>query len=332
MYDCASDLTSFHNTHVRLSRPAQQKLAEYRETNKDRVEKGLEKLEKPMPLRYVNQGSYAMDTINQASNNDYDIDVGVVFTEDDLVGPQGGKLSPLEARKRIHEAVSDDKFKKAPVVKKNCVRIYYNEGHHVDMPVYREITDVLGNTKLELASSEWIKTDPEAVTEWFKKNVKTWSPDETNGRQMRRVVRLIKAWANSRTSWNMPTGFIISKLVVDHPFYLAKDRDDKALYDTLKAIRNTLIINKKVMHPILTDIPISEGKEAAMEEMYTRLNDALDNMQPLFAPDCTRQAALKIWGQFFDHTFFTDLLKNSDKLAESEPGGYVIKKGGERLA
>ncbi|MCF8143142.1 MAG: nucleotidyltransferase [Deltaproteobacteria bacterium] len=334
MYDCSSEIMDFYRKHVRLSAAQVSKLADYREANKGRVETGLKKNENPLPLRHINQGSYAMRTINQHPRNDYDIDVGVVFGKADLQGPQGGDKTAFEARKMVCDAVQDSHFKTPSEVRQNCVRVYYNEGHHVDMPVYRQFEDDWDETKIELAGNDWIESDPEAVTNWFNNAVIDQSPDETNGRQMRRIVRLLKFWAKSRDSWNMPTGFIISKLV-DECYISTKDRDDRALYETIEKIKERLFWSKDVQHPVLENTLISEGKEASVNEMETRLEQALNNLSVLHDAQCTRQTALKAWKGFFNHSFFSDLLENSAAMAitiaDKEPREPVRKRGGSRF-
>ncbi len=324
MFDCSSEISGFYKNYVRLSKAQVDKLAAYREANKTRVENGLKKADNPLPLRHINQGSYAMRTINQHPANDYDIDVGVVFNKDDLKGPQGADKTALDARKMVCDAAQDKKFKKPPEIRNNCVRVYYNEGHHVDMPIYREYEDDNGNTVIELASADWKASDPEAVTKWFNQSVIDQSPDETNGRQMRRIVRLLKFWCKSRDSWNMPTGFIISKLV-NECYVAAKDRDDQSLYDTMVRIRNRMMISLDVYHPILVGEKISEGKEAAMQSLKDHLDTAIDNLAVLFEKECTRQTALKAWQKFFNHSYFSEALKSESATAAVAPV-YIAKQ------
>jgi hypothetical protein len=176
---------------------------------------------------------------------------------------------------------------------------------------------------IELAAADWKASDPEAVTRWFNQAVINKSPDETNGRQMRRIVRLIKFWCKSRPSWNMPTGFIVSKLV-DECYQSVKERDDEALYRTLTAIRYRLLGSTVVYHPVIPGEQISEGKAAAMNEMRDRLVDALENLAVLNDSQCTKQTALKTWKKFFNHDYFSKLLK-SNNAAFSTP--IVIAKG-----
>jgi len=91
IYDCAYEMTKFHNEKVRLSEEEKDKLRGYRDTNLDRLKNGLEKNDEPAYKKDISQGSYAMHTINQHPNNDYDIDVGIIFDREDLKGSQGGE-------------------------------------------------------------------------------------------------------------------------------------------------------------------------------------------------------------------------------------------------
>jgi hypothetical protein len=337
MINCSSEIIDFYKKHVRLSKDQVEKLAEYREANKSRVENGLKNAENPLPDRHINQGSYAMRTINQHPENDYDIDIGVVFKKDDLKGIQGVDKSALDARQMVCDAIQDQRFKRPPEIRHNCVRVYYNEGHHVDMPIYRESMDDNGKNIIELASVDWKKSDPEAVTKWFNQTVIDKSPDETNGRQMRRVIRFIKYWCKSRKSWNMPTGFIISKLV-EECYHSYKDRDDESLYSTLDSIRTRLMSSLDVHHPILIGERISDGKEAAMKEMRDRLGPALDELSVLNDPKCTRQTALKALNKFFNHDYFEDTLKSECArgtpiiIANHKPEKPVERHGEARFA
>src|SRR5690606_14621937 len=110
-----------------------------RNANRTRLKNGLAKAEKPAPFGQHTQGSYAMHTMVQDADADYDIDDGVYFEKDRLVSPQGGELSALAVRQMICDALQDDRFNKAPTVLKNCVRVFYNEGFHVDVPAYRRL-------------------------------------------------------------------------------------------------------------------------------------------------------------------------------------------------
>ncbi len=312
IYDCSTEMTKYHNEKVRLSEKDKDKLRGYRDTNLERLESGLAKNGDPAYKDSINQGSYAMHTLNQHPDNDYDIDVGIIFDRNDLKSNQGADMTALAARQMICDAMQDDRFNTPPEVLKNCVRVYYEEGHHVDMPIYRQYEDENVDTIQELASSKWEESDPKAITEWFNDAVVDKSLDTANGRQMRRVVRLIKKWTRSRNSWNMPSGFIISVLVDEK--YMPKDgRDDEALYETLNAIRNRLSLNKRVYNPVNGDL-ISDGKESQLGAMYNELDKALrETLYVLEDINCTYEEAMKVWSKFFNDDFFKDQISSSNE-------------------
>lgn len=322
IYDCSKEIMDFLNQKVRLPAAEQTKLKEYRDKNLTRLKNGLKKNDDPMYTKSINQGSYAMNTINQHPDNDYDIDVGIVFNKDDLNGRNGGDKSALNARKMVCDAMQDDRFKRQPEVLKNCVRVYYNEGHHVDMPVYRTYEED-GETVQELASSDWKESNPEEITTWYNDAVIEKSPDTNNGRQMRRVTRLKKKWANSRTSWNMPSGFLLSVLV-DEKYVDKIDRDDESLYETLKATRDRLFWDKRIYHPTTRDL-ISEGKEAQIQKLYDELDYALNNtLNVLEKADCTREQALKAWSKFFRDDFFKERIEKAERAAAAYASTEII--------
>ncbi len=325
IYDCSTEMTKYHNGKVRLSDNDQSKLRSYRDTNLTRLKNGLEKNDDPAYKKSINQGSYAMNTLNQHPDNDYDIDVGIIFDREDLKGSQGGDKTAHATRQMVCDAMQDDRFNNPPKVLKNCVRVFYEEGYHVDMPVYRQYEDENGNIIQELASSDWEESDPEDITKWYNDAVIDKSPDTANGRQMRRITRLVKKWAVSRSSWNMPSGFIISVLV-DEKYIDIAGRDDEALYETLKAIRDRLYWNKDVYNPINGDL-ISEGKESQLDNMYNELDKALNKILYILEDEnCTYEQAMKAWSEFFNDDFFRDKIKDKSENSKAYESVAVTTK------
>lgn len=315
MYDCADDVLAHHDEKVTLPQSDRTTMKERRNANRERLKKGLKDKGKPAPREFKSQGSYAMKTMVQHPDKHYDIDDGVYFDKEALVGERGAEMTALQARQMVRDALDDGSFKTPPEVRKNCVRIYYEAGYHVDMPVYRRVTtkDVFGNETYhhELASSDWKRSDARDVTEWFEKENNAQSPDTENGRQLRRVTRQIKKFAKSRDSWGgqILSGFGITKLVTEC-FRGNKSREDKALHDTMKAIRDRLNISLVVAHPVTPNETITKGADDATARfLRDRLTEAIDNLAPLFESDCTRKKALKCWDKVFNTTFFSDRLE-----------------------
>ncbi len=332
MYDCSDDVLAYHDDEVTLPDDERGAMRDRRNANRDRLKSGLEKAGKPQPLFFKSQGSYAMRTMVQYPDKAYDIDDGVYFKKEDLKGPQGGEMSALEARQMVRNAVNDGSFKTPPEVRSKCVRVYYDAGYHVDLPVYRRVIekDAFGveTEHYELAASEWKRSDARDVTKWFDEENQKQSPDVVNGRQLRRVTREIKKFAVSRPSWKGPilSGFGITKLVTE---CYRKDalREDVALHDTMKAIRDRLNVNLVVQHPCAPGETITSG-EADPKAVFLRdkLSDALTWLEPLFDPDCDRETALKCWDKVFATKFFSNRLK-TEKEAAAGGGSSLLTSG-----
>src|SRR3546814_657975 len=198
MFDCTKDVRAFHNQEVTLPAEEQKAMRDRRDANRTRLRNGLEKAKKPAPIEFVKQGSYAMKTMIVHPDNDYDIDDGVYFGKADLVGERGAEMTSLQTREMVRNAVDDGKFKKAPEARKNCVRVYYEAGYHVDLPVYRRITKDDGTYEYELAaSSGWKRSDARDVTDWYERKRK----ESLDGQQMRGLTRERKKFARNSGSW-----------------------------------------------------------------------------------------------------------------------------------
>lgn len=325
MFDCSTEILNFHNKAVTLSEEIRGNLRGHRQANQDRLKKGLDQADKPKPIEFVKQGSYAMRTMVQHKNSDYDIDDGAVFDAEKL-----GQKSALDARKMVCDAIQDNRFKTPPEVKNNCVRVYYEEGHHVDIPVYRTTDTDFG---YELASTDWRESNPTGVNKWFADRLSTRSDA---GHQMRRQVRLLKKFARSRDSWNLPSGFALTVLIDES--YIEKDeREDRAFYKLLVEIKNRLLLNKHIQHPVI-DESLSEGKENRVEELEDKVIWAIEKLSEVHDQNCTRLKALKVWKTVFNTDFFdADIEEESEKASIKEfqvmsgnPSDPVDKKGGGR--
>jgi len=333
MYDCADDVLAHHDEKVTLPQAERTAMRDRRNANRDRLKKGLNGKGKPAPREFKSQGSYAMKTMIQHPAKDYDIDDGAYFDKEVLVGERGAEMSALQARQMVRDALDDGSFKTPPEVHTNCVRVYYEAGYHVDVPVYRRVTtkDAFGNETYhrEFASSDWKRSDARDVTNWFEEENAAQSPDTDNGRQLRRITRQIKKYARSRDSWagQILSGFGITKLVTEC-FRGNADREDEALHDTMKAIRDRLNLCLVVKHPVTPGETITKGTDDARARfLREKLTEAINNLAPTFDPDCTREKAFKCWDKLFNTTFFSDRLKKTAKAEASVRAPSVLSSG-----
>ena len=302
-----SELNEFYNEHVRLKDEIN-KLRELRDINLTRISEGLVLLGKPNFKKNLLQGSIAMHTANRAQGNDYDIDIAVIFKKDEL------PASALDARKRVAEALNKKAsgFTKEPEARTNAVTVWYADGYHVDIAVYRRSKDFWGNEILEHAGADWATRDPKTITDWFIKAVKDQSPSESiwlkpevEQRQMRRIVRWIKSFTKAREGWNLPGGLVISTLVAE--CYKPDDvRDDVALYSTIEAIKNRLDVYCNVYNPTDYSKELTEKQKflTQVKNLKKRLGSVITKLAPLFKDDCTDAKAKKAWNYFFQNNFW----------------------------
>lgn len=323
MFDCSKDVIAHHDDKVTLPQDERTHMRDHRDANRERLKRGLKNANKAAQREFVSQGSYGMKTMTQHPELDYDIDDGVYFDKEALVGPRGAEMTALQARQFVRDAVDDGSFARPPEVRNYCVRVYYAKGYHVDMPVYRRIVyrDARGDLYYyhELASTEWKRSDARDVTEWFEAENNTQSPDTINGRQLRRIVRHIKKFARSRESWKgqILSGFGITKLVTER-YRGNASREDIALYETMKAIRDRLNWSLEIFHPVTPNETITkDAKDARARFLRDRLSEAIGTLAPLFESGCSRANALKCWDRVFATTFFSDRADIAAKAAPS---------------
>ncbi|MBC9207086.1 hypothetical protein IBL26_09600 [Roseomonas aerophila] len=333
MFDMSADLSSFYHGHIRLGGDLRTNLAAKRDLNLDRLNAGLDALAtetgKPHPhwCDWRNQGGYAMHTLNKdpSDESDYDIDVAVIFKKSEIC------VDPLQARKRVRDALAKKcvNFTTEPEARTNVVTIYYADGYHIDFAVYRTYVDDAGVTHTEHASREWTERDPAKVTNWFQSAADRLSPKENSWLgykpavapgQFRRIVRFTKWFCRSRSGWTLPGGMVVSALLEEAGVYKANDnRDDRALYDTLVALRDRLKVNCQVFSPV--DGSELTGRTEVLNQVK-RLRDRLDENLPkldiLFDQGaCTREKARSAWDWIFNHDFWAKKETAQKSLVEA---------------
>ncbi|MDB6086700.1 MAG: hypothetical protein JWN43_4581 [Gammaproteobacteria bacterium] len=329
IFDCNAEVSGYHADEVTLGKDDQDEMRDRRDNGRTRLTKGLERDGHPRPYEQASQGSYAMRTMHQDEQCDYDIDDAIYFDQADLKDAFGFDSAPKAARERVCKALQqDDRLKYPAENKANCVRQRYPEGYHIDIPVYRIIrgTDANGNETItyEHASGDaWTKSDARAVTRWYNNQVGELNTGQSDGSQMRRITRLTKKQGRSRIEWKPKTtsGITMTKLVVDH-FVASAGRDDESLYLTLKAIRATLNVSTRVQHPVLQGKDLANEGDAEVAYFRDRLAEALTALAVVEKSDCTRTQARRAWDDVFGTTYFSDQPNDDDK--ESTKRGPFI--------
>ena len=307
MGKCANNIRDFHDQEVELEASKRKDIYEKAKANQQRILSGLPK-EGPKPFGFWTQGSYAMETMINRRDNAYDIDVGCYFRLGEVEG-----INPLALRRKICDAADDGRFNTPPEVKKNCVRVHYNEGYHVDVPVYRTKKNEDG---VQLASAnEWRDSDPLRVTAWFKNQVANRSAD------LKKLVRLLKEFCP-----NSPSGLVISVLASEIP--IVDNGDDTMLHRAMKQIKARLDSNLAVLHPVAIDEVLEARDSPVTIKFRDRLAKALEDLAILDDPSSSKIDQLKAWNKVYPCAFFEKLIEEIEETAASIRKGWLAPVGG----
>ncbi|MBZ5753035.1 nucleotide-binding domain-containing protein [Metabacillus rhizolycopersici] len=301
MYDVSNKFNSFYKNHVVLPKEQKKRLFRLKNLNIDRLKEGLKDYNEENKTNYqivetVVQGSVAMSTVTQNESNDYDIDVAIVFDKGNVLdGTIAVKNMVANALKKKCK-----QFNVEPEAKTNCVRIVYAEGYHVDFAIYRRFTNENGEYQYEHCGSQWRTRDPRAITKWFI------DENKSKNYKLRVVARLLKMFCKSRNDWVMPGGLVQSVLV--NECFQSDERIDKMFYETLKSVRDRLILNKEVNNPADQEqsLKLIKKDDVRLERLESRLTTYLNKLDVLSEEDCTLRQAIEAWKDFFNHSYWEE--------------------------
>lgn len=304
MYDFSAQISKFHQDHVRLSNAQRADMRRRRETNLDRIEKGLEELDKPSFAETINQGGYAQKTMTQPPENDqdsrYDIDLGVVFEDDDVAGPRTTRNWVRDAIARKAKNMRND-----PETKQKCVRVVYADGYQCDFPVFKRHWTEVG-WKYELsAGDEWTASDPASMNKWIETTVSAKSPETSGSYQLRRTMRLGKFYSKthaSRLNRKFPGGLVASALFIE-AYVAIEGRDDEAFRETLR----TISYRSKHTPVYANGQQVSDDKDTdRIQRLIDQAKASVEELDKLDADDATAPDARKAWKKVLQHSFFDE--------------------------
>ena len=239
-----------------------------------------------------------MNTIINPIDGNYDIDDGVYFLFDE---------EPTQAVTTFHKWIYDavNGYTNTPPSDKNtCIRVFFQAGHHIDLPIYYKVGD--NSPMLGHKSKGWVSSDPKEFMDWFK------SKTDQSG-QLRRIIRYFKAWKDNKKG-ELPSGLILTILVVNHIKY--NSRDDIALRDTLVEIKNSLDSNFCCYRPTTpTDEDLFKDFSQTRKDYFLdRLSSFVQSANEAIVSD-DHQKASKKWESHLGNRFPVSLAEDkSDDL------------------
>ncbi|MDI1258266.1 CBASS cGAMP synthase [Aquabacterium sp.] len=183
--------------------------------------------------------------------------------------------------------------------KPTCVRVGLSPVAHIDVPLYaipdaefellkanmrahaadsavvnkkRDNWAALPRDKVLLAhrTEDWIKSDPRAVNDWFETAV------AVRGGQLRRIIRYLKAYRDSRWAEGGPSSILL--MAAAEPVFLKNHgRDDTALLEVVAQL--PAILRKGVNSPVdQTETPLTTRLGAANVEEAAKAFEALERL------------------------------------------------------
>ncbi len=314
MYDLSSKFNTFYDSYVVLSELQQTNLHNKKELNIQRLKDGLKEYNEENKTSYsiketCVQGSVVMSTVVQNEDDNYDIDIAIVFDKSELgnKGAQATRNMVANALKR-----KTKQFNTEPEVKTSCVRVNYADGYHVDFAIYRREYDEWNNSWIyEHAGADWTERELNGLSKWFK------TQNSNSDRKLRKIVRLSKMFCKSRKSWkNMPNG-LLQTVLCEEKLEDSYERIDELFYYTMKAIIERLGINTCVTAPVDNGRDLTSRKSdiQRMINWKNRLKSKLEDLEILFKDDCSKDDAIQAWYGFFNHDYWSE---QSTEIAKYE--------------
>jgi hypothetical protein len=292
MADLQAEFNIFHD-RIALTSGKKALLRTARNALRDKIRKHFRDVLKVNVPKFHGQGSYAMGTMVNPLNGEFDIDDGVYLQHLDT-SDKSDWPTPETVHRWLVQA-TDGHTGQKPIDKRTCVRVRYAGQYHVDLPAYGELN---GDYLLaEKGAKGWHQSDPLALTNWFKGRVKV------HGEQLRRIVRYLKAWADFQSSrrGKMPNGLILTVLASDH--FCADTRDDVCFANTLRAIADSVHIIFYVYNPVdTTEELTSRLTDQQKKRFQEAISDAADDAIEAINID-DRHKASNIWRKQFGDRF-----------------------------
>jgi len=233
------------------------------------------------------QGSYSLKTMIEPLNpkDEYDLDDGIYLkhTDDDISKPTAQTVSSW-----IINAVKAH-TKKKPKNKKNCVRVIYADGYHIDLAIYRKID---GKYHLaRLGEDQWVPSDARAFNNWFYERLE-------RNEQMRSCIKYLKAWKDFNSG---DLKGIHLTVLVGLNYVSVTDRDDKSLVETVGKIINYLEQEEAIWNPVdQNENMIADWSGEKIENVITAFKELSDEASGALNEQDKNKASKKWWTLFGD--------------------------------
>ncbi|MGB3691879.1 MAG: hypothetical protein WA999_04060, partial [Spirulinaceae cyanobacterium] len=298
MADLHQSFLDFNNT-IALSSSHKKTLRTSRNAVRDRIRRYFREEKKGYTPKFHGQGSFMMNAIIEPLDGEFDIDDGIYLQVDS---------EPSESVSTFHRWIYnavDGQTKETPIDKNPCVRLIYTGQYHIDLPLY--YTKKSDSPYLAHKTKGWIESDPREFIDWFNDKA------DSNG-QLKRLVRYLKAWKDYRKK-ELPCGLVFSILAAQYAVF--DNRDDIALYETLKNIHSVLYRGFACYRPTTPrgeNLLDNYGK-TNKNYLLDRLTGLINSAEKAINENTPPPKACEYWQRHLGKKRF--LLSNSDNITAS---------------
>ena len=204
------------------------------------------------PTFYI-QGSYKLGTSIRNKEDHCDLDDGVYFKSnpDNVTG--------TTLQNWVYDAVTGVTAA-TPTHKSKCIRVDYQAGYHIDLPVMVFDNSTDDHPMLAVKNEDFKTDDPKEFVDYYKKH-------KTD--QMTRIVKYLKSWCDHKRE-SMPSGLSMTVLALEH--YQSNERDDIALKFILIEIEKALQKEFKCKMPTTPEDDLFAGYSE------TKRNNFMNNL------------------------------------------------------
>lgn len=309
LINVSEEMNKFYLKKVVVSKNIIDDLREKKKKNIDRLREGIRKYNEENKTDYkmlenIEQGSVAMNTMVQNEDQDYDLDVAIVFDKDKF------NIGTTEAKNIFVEMVKKEtaSFNKEPEKLTNCIRIYYEIGYHLDFALFR-----CDGVNYEHCGSEWRDRNPRETNNWFReKNVNN---------KLRKYTRLLKFFCKSIDYCDMPGGLITTILVEEAlRFTTENSLIDKYFISICNYICDKLSVSYEIINPITgKPITFNQSDENKVKNLYNRLKTKIDEYNAMIKNNDTKDKHIDFWEAFFKNDYWESItLENRAGISDED--------------
>lgn len=309
MADCSIAFREF-DKRISLSKTDKKHLRSARNAVVKKIRGYFQEYSNCPKVEFKGQGSFSMGTIVKPIEGDYDIDVGVYLKGLSNWRDRWPKTETV-SRWLTNALLNHTSIK--PINKVPCVRIKYRPtihnssvSYHVDLPVYVQYENLLGNKKTRIGfngNTQWSnKSDPLGFTKWFFEKCNKYERDK---KQLIRLVKYIKAWKDYVSNGKkFPSGMALTIILSRN--FCPNHRDDIAFKETIRRSYNSLygLLNSdEIYSPVIPYNDVTSKLTSKQRRDFKNYFEKLVDNAKVAVRETDKNTALSIWQNQFGNRF-----------------------------